>query len=155
MIFIVDVNVVISALIRDSTSRGLLTASPFTFYSPDTLLGSIEKYKDEIIEKSGLSAGDFETLLDFILGKITIIRKHKYELKLEQANNIMGNIDIEDVPFIALALSIENNGIWTDDSDFERQNTIKIWKTEDILKSLMWSIKNKNNIEIFLNFILF
>lgn len=55
MIFIVDVNVVISALIRDGMSRELLTIPSFTFYSPDTLLESIEKYKDEIMEKSRLS----------------------------------------------------------------------------------------------------
>ena len=134
MIFIVDVNVVISALIRDSTSRGLLTASPFAFYSPDTLLLSIKKYKDEIIEKSGLTSGEFETLLDFILGKITIIKNEEYESNLEQASIIMGNIDLEDVPFIALALSIENDGIWSDDRDFDRQDSINVCNAEDVLK---------------------
>lgn len=138
MIFIIDVNVVISALIRDSISRKLLTTSLFTFYSPDTLLISIEKYQGEIIEKSGLSEEDFRALLTFVLGKIIIIKKQEYESKLEEANEIIGNTDMEDAPFIALALSIENNGIWTDDSDFNKQDSIKIWKTKDIL-----SIKNE------------
>ena len=47
MILIVDVNVIISALIKDSKSREVLTFSSFIFYSPDTLLESIEKYEEE------------------------------------------------------------------------------------------------------------
>ena len=91
---VIDANVIISALIRDSKSRELLTLSPFTLYSPDTLLGSIEKYKDEFIEKSGLTVEDFETLLNFILEKVTIIEQEGYESKLKQADEIIGHIDI-------------------------------------------------------------
>lgn len=75
-------------------------------------------------------------MLDFILGKITIIKKQEYESKMEHAKEIMGHVDIEDVVFIALALSVENDGIWTDDADFEKQTKIKIWKTGDILSIL-------------------
>jgi len=134
MILIVDANVIISALIRDSKSRELLTISPFTLYSPDTLLDSINKYKEEFIEKSGLSAEDFETLLNFILEKVTIIKQEEYKSKLEQADKIMGHIDIEDVDYIALALSIENGRIWSDDAHFQKQDKIKSYKTEDIVK---------------------
>lgn len=55
---------------------------------------------------------------------------------MEHAKEIMGHVDIEDVVFIALALSVENDGIWTDDADFEKQTKIKIWKTGDILSIL-------------------
>ena len=135
MILIVDANVIISALIRDSTSRELLTISSFTFYSPDALLDSIEKYKEEFIEKSGLSREEFETLLDFILEKVAIVKQEEYKSKLEQANEIIGKIDVEDINYVALALSISNDGIWSDDKDFQKQNTIKIWTTKEVVKS--------------------
>ena len=48
----------------------------------------------------------------------------------------MASIDIEDVPFIALALSIGNDGIWSDDNHFQKQKKIKIWKTEEVIKML-------------------
>jgi predicted nucleic acid-binding protein len=134
MILIVDANIIISALIRESKSRELLTISPFTLYSPDTLLDSIEKYKDEFTEKSGLSTEDFETLLNFILEKVTIVKKEEYKSKLEQADEIMSHIDVEDVNYIALALSRENDGIWSDDAHFQKQDKIKVYKTEDIVK---------------------
>lgn len=46
----------------------------------------------------------------------------------------MGHVDEDDVVFIALALSIENDGIWSDDAHFKRQNMIKVFKTEDVVK---------------------
>jgi len=143
MILIVDANVIISALIKDNKSRELLTIPPFTLYSPDTLLDSINKYREEFIEKSGLSAEDFETLLNFILDKVTIVKQEEYNSELEQADEIMGHIDIEDVNYIALALSIQNDGIWSDDAHFQKQDKIKVFKTEDIVKLMEKEDENK------------
>jgi len=41
----------------------------------------------------------------------------------------MDKTDPNDTPFIALALAIENDGIWTDDNHFGQQAEIKVWKT--------------------------
>ncbi len=136
MILIVDANIVMSALLKEGKSRELLTLTPFILYSPDTLLESIEKYKDEFIQRMRLTREDFQKLLNFLLRKITIVKQEEYSQKLEQANQIFGNIDIGDVPYIALALSIENDGIWSDDAHFQEQNNIKIYKTEEIIKIL-------------------
>jgi predicted nucleic acid-binding protein len=46
----------------------------------------------------------------------------------------MENIDLNDSPILACALAIDNQGIWTEDKDFEKQNKIKIWKTADLKK---------------------
>ena len=134
MILIADANAVISALMKDGKSREILTYYPFTFYSPDTLLESIEKYKTELIVKSGLSEKEFEGLLSFVLRRVKIVKKEDYESKLEEANEILGDIDVEDVIYIALALSIKNDGVWSNDRHFEEQDRIRIWKTEDIVK---------------------
>ena len=134
MILIADANIIISALIRNSKTRELLTIFSFTLYSPDTLLESIEKYKEEFIEKSGLTSKDFEILLNFLLEKITVVKQKEYKSKIEQAKSIIGHIDIEDIDYIALALSMKNDGIWSDDAHFQKQDRIKIYKTEDIVK---------------------
>ena len=41
-----------------------------------------------------------------------------------------------DFPFLALALSVANNGIWTADKHFERQKKVKIWKTDELVNKL-------------------
>ena len=50
-----------------------------------------------------------------------------------QANEIMKDIDPDDAPFLALALSFDNDGIWTNDKDFERQSVVRVWKTHELL----------------------
>ena len=58
----------------------------------------------------------------------------KIKDNLTKAHRIIGSIDPFDVPFVALALSIENDGIWSNDKHFENLKGIKVWKTAEILK---------------------
>lgn len=55
MRLVLDVNVLISALIRDSTTRNIIINSEFDFYFPEPSLNKIRKYQAYIIGKSGLS----------------------------------------------------------------------------------------------------
>jgi predicted nucleic acid-binding protein len=134
MILVVDANVMISALLRDSKTREILMLSGITLYSPDTLIESIEKYKEEFIEKSGLSKEEFDNLLNLLLERVSIVKKEEYESKLDEANRVIGHIDIEDVAYIALALSTKNARIWSDDEHFQKQDEVKIFRTEDVVK---------------------
>ena len=51
----------------------------------------------------------------------------------EEAKKIMTQIDPEDVPFIAAALSQENAIIWSDDKHFDQQDRVLNLKTKDIV----------------------
>jgi len=57
-----------------------------------------------------------------------ILKKHK------EAEKIMGKIDKDDVPFVALALSFPNDGIWSEDKHFLKQKKVRVWQTQDLLK---------------------
>ena len=46
---------------------------------------------------------------------------------------VLDEIDNKDTSFIAASLAIENDGIWSDDKHFEKQDKVKIWKTKDLL----------------------
>jgi predicted nucleic acid-binding protein len=134
MFFVIDTNIVFAALTKDSIVRNLLIDSQFTLFAPDTLIKEIKKYEEFILQKSGLSKEEFEMLFALITENISIIQKEDYEEKIQEAKHIIGSIDIKDVPFIALALSITNDGIWSDDNHFTKQNKIKVWKTQDVVK---------------------
>jgi predicted nucleic acid-binding protein len=58
---------------------------------------------------------------------------NKYKPFREKALKIMESIDKKDAPFIALALSIPVDGIWSDDKHFKQQKTIKIFTTKDLI----------------------
>lgn len=64
-----------------------------------------------------------------------LIRDSSIESYIAEAKEIMDKIDANDTPFIAAALS-KNCGIWSDDAHFQKQNKVKAWKTEELLKWL-------------------
>lgn len=59
-----------------------------------------------------------------------------YKSNLKQAYEILKDIDEDDTPYLALALSIENDGIWSDDTDFDKQKKVKVVKTREMVKLL-------------------
>lgn len=134
MIFIVDTNRIIAGLIRDSTSREILLNPNFEFYTPDYLLVEIKNHKDLIMKKGGFSEKKFKTIYELLIDRINVLPKSDIMNHLDKAKKIIGNIDPDDVTFIALALSIPNNGIWTEDNHFKKQKKIKIWSTKEILE---------------------
>ena len=134
MKLIIDTNILISALIKDSTTRKIIFYSPIELYYPEISSKEIEDNKDIILQKTGLDENDYNALLQELMKFVTLIPYKDFENKLMEANEIFGKIDVDDVIFIALALSTQNNGIWSDDTDFGRQDNIKIWKTKDVLK---------------------
>lgn len=136
MILIIDTNIIFSALVKGGTTRELLINPPCNLYSPEHMIYEIRKYEDLIIEKSELTKEEFETLFGLITENIIIMEKEDYLEKLNEADEIIGSIHKGDVPFITLALSIPNNGVWSEDKHFEKQERIKIWKTKDIIEMI-------------------
>lgn len=132
MKIVVDTNRIIAALIKDSISRRILFNTDFKFICPDYALVEIYKYEKEIRRKANISHSEFEILLSLIFENIDIIPKAEYENFLGEAKNLID--DMDDVPFIAVCLALKADGIWSDDSHFLKQNKIRIFKTEYILK---------------------
>ncbi len=134
MILIVDTNIVFAGLLKNSSTRRLLIDSPFTLYAPETMLKEIKKYEEEIINRAGFTKAEFEILFNLITEGIQIIEKKLYAHKLKEAEKLIGNIDKGDVPFLALALSMPNAGIWTENVRHFKQKDVRIWTTKEITK---------------------
>ena len=69
----------------------------------------------------------------------------EYEEKMDEAMEIIGKIDEKDTQFIAIALSIKNNGIWSNDKHFDEQTKIKTYKTIDIINLLEKKSKTQDD----------
>jgi len=74
--------------------------------------------------------------LNSFLKKIKLLGDNKIDLHIQEANRIMEKIDLKDSPFIAAAIAIKADGIWTFDKDFDKQSEIKIFTTENLLKMI-------------------
>ena len=134
MRIIVDANIIISALIRDSATRRILLHPRFDFYAPEYIMEEIERHKDLISKKAGLSIQGVDTLISLMFDNIKAVGPALYKDNISKAHGLIGAYDENDVPFVALALSIPNSGIWTNDNHFSKQDRIRIWKTEDLIE---------------------
>ncbi len=132
MIIIVDVNALLSALIKDSVSRNIIVKSGQGFCFPEPSLHKLRKYKSYILEKSGLSELEYSTLLHHLFQFIKLIPVEEIIRHWEEAKKIMEHIDPEDATIIAAALSQESSIIWSDDAHFDWQNKVFVLKTRDL-----------------------
>lgn len=133
MKLIVDTNILIASLLKDSTTRKIVLSSVLDLYIPEYLSEEIIKHKHYISKRSNLSEDEIEILLSLLLGSMTIISSSEINKHIEKAKETIGKVDERDVLFVALAYTIPNNGIWTDDKHFEVIEDINIWKTKNVI----------------------
>jgi putative PIN family toxin of toxin-antitoxin system len=134
MIVVIDTNVIISALIRDSLTRKVIIESGLNFVYPEISLHELRKHKKTMVAKSGLTERDIDTLLDKLLEYVVLIPVEAVRSHLDEARLAMQKIDPNDVVFVASALAFKNAVIWSDDRDFERQKRIRVVKTVDFAR---------------------
>jgi len=133
MRLIVDTNRIIAALIRNSASRKILLCDKIDFLTVGIARPEIDEHKKEILEKARLTEEQLNTILSILYSRVFVASDAVIESKMHEAKRIMDRIDPDDTPFIALALAVENNGIWSDDEHFKKQNSVKVWRTKDLL----------------------
>ncbi|OQX22481.1 MAG: hypothetical protein BWK75_00600 [Candidatus Altiarchaeales archaeon A3] len=133
MRLVINTNIIIGALIKDSLLRKIILSDIFELYAPEYMFEEILKHKKEILEKSGINDIVFTALIMLIEKHILLVPKAEYMKKLELAEKVMKKIDINDSVFIATSLTL-NCSVWSDDKHFDSQSKVNIYKTKDIIK---------------------
>ena len=131
MKIVIDANILIAALIKDSKAREIITSQEFEFLTPEFILEEIRKYREEIKKKANLDQEGFELVMSILFETIKIIPKEDYELSLDKAKEIM-NDDVKDVPYVAVQLALNCDGIWTNDQHF-KDKRIRLFNARDLM----------------------
>ena len=134
MKIVLDTNVLIAGLLKDSIIRNILSSENIQFLIPEHALSEIKKHKIGLISKSGMAMEEIDEVVDLLLENIEIIPELRIKNKLKEAENIMKSIDIKDSTFIATALAIDSDGIWSFDEHFKKQNVVRIYSTKELAK---------------------
>jgi predicted nucleic acid-binding protein len=113
---VVDTNLIFSALIpKSSKIRDILFDQNLTFYSPNYLISEVYKHKDKLIKNSKLTESEFYLYFDGITERINFIPTELIGIKSRQkAYNLCKDVDLKDIPFVALAIDLEIP-FWTGD----------------------------------------
>ena len=133
MNIVIDTNIFISALIKNSLTRHLITEFKDNLLFPEFEFTEIKNHLSEILEKSHLSYKELGDLIKDLLRYVKIVRAEEVINYRSKASDIIGEIDKDDIIFIATALAT-NAVIWSDDKHFKKQNIIKTYTTKEIDK---------------------
>ena len=134
MKLVVDTSILFAALLKKSAVRELLLNPFFEFYVPEFCIEEVEKHVDEIVDRSGLALENVYLLVSVLLASVQVVPTERILKRCKESERVIGKIDRDDVPFVALALSFPNDGIWSEDTHFLRQKKVKVWRTRDLLK---------------------
>ncbi len=131
MFFVVDTNIVISALLKKSVAQELLLSRKFSLFAPDYLASEIIEHKKELLAKSKLPEEKFMVALSIILSCIIVIPKEEYQKFKKEAVSL--SPDFDDWPFFALCLKFRIP-LWSNDKKLKEQNRVEVFNTSEILK---------------------
>jgi len=127
MIVIADSNIIVSALIspRGGIASVLKGKSITQFIAPSYLLAEVYEHWDIIVRSTLLSSHELFEELTFYQTKITFIEAHDVpKNKRDEAHKLVKDIDIDDLPFVALYL-YKKHKIWTGDKKLIKGLTAK------------------------------
>ncbi len=135
MRLVVDANVLIAALMRDSTTRRLLVLGGHELHVPEYLLEEIAEHWEDLLPRSGLSADALKQVLSVLRAHVVEHTVADYNDEMATAFGLLGDRDLEDAPYVALALSLRADGIWTEDRELASVKGVRALRTADLVKS--------------------
>jgi predicted nucleic acid-binding protein len=135
MNIILDMNVLMSALIKDSYTRELIvkaTKAHHKHWVPEVAFKKLVKYRMYISRRKGCDPADVDSLLEELMKYVSILPGAKIESNVQRAKKVMGHIDSENSVFVACALSIPSSVIWSNDRHFREQKLVKVYTTDEM-----------------------
>ena len=132
MELIIDANILFSALIATkSGTYDLIFNDRLKLFAPEYLMQEFNKYKFEILSKSGLDEVDFELFMSLISSRIDFIPKSDFKQFISTAEDITP--DPDDTEYFALALKYRC-ALWSNDKKLKEQDKVKVYSTSEIMK---------------------
>lgn len=134
MRLVVDANFVIAAFMRDSTVRRLLLLGGHDLHAPAYLFEEIEAHFHELQPRSGLSPEALRDVLGVLRGHLHEHDPSEYADRLADAQAILAGGDSDDAPYVALALALKADGVWSEDRRFATRQGVRVYRTAELLK---------------------
>lgn len=132
MRLVLDTNILIATLIKDSITRRILLLPDLDFLLPAFALDELARHRAKIPRAARLKGDELDLLLTLLLTSVTVVPFERVAPYLPNADALIGAIDPDDIPFVALALAEEHDGIWSNDHAFEDLPGIPLWTTTSL-----------------------
>lgn len=130
-------------MLRDSTTRRLLVLGGHDLHVPEYLFDEIEIHRDELARRSGQTTDALEEALRILRGHVTEHEEADYVDELGKAGSLLGGRDPKDTPYVALALALQADGIWTEDRGLVSLGGLAVYRTSDIVRLALQSARRE------------
>lgn len=133
---VIDANILLAALLRDSSTRELLIDRRQRLFAPEHLIMETQRHllaSDRLRKRLHLSEKELTLLFSSLTANITVITQREYTQYLKKAAKLAPHA--EDAPYLALALHL-NVPLWSNDKGMQRQQTVKVLTTANLLQEL-------------------
>ena len=134
MIIVLDANVIIAALLGSRGKLTILTSQNHKFYAPSFVIEEIRKYKQEICNRMNWTDDEFNTYFDALMFFINLLEYNEYAQYMEKASNAIKKRDITDADYLACAILLNADFIWSEDKDFSEQKLVKVKSTAQFIE---------------------
>ncbi|MFW6144201.1 MAG: PIN domain-containing protein [Candidatus Natronoplasma sp.] len=108
------------------------------FLVPEIAVDELEKYEEMIQEKlnsKGVEA-EYEHLLSELFTPLIVVPSSEYKEEIEEAYEVMKDIDEKDTEFLALAIAY-NCSIWSDDGHFQEQEKVDAYTSNEVVNKVL------------------
>ena len=131
MEFVVDANVLFSAIIKEGGTAELLFDTRLSLYAPEFFIYEFMKYKDLILAKTSRTEEEFVGIMHLLKEVIEVVPKKDYSAFVKEAETI--SPDEKDVMYFALALKLKCS-IWSNDKKLKEQDKVKVYSTTEMMR---------------------
>jgi predicted nucleic acid-binding protein len=134
---VIDSNALFAALIKDSTTRRIILEYEGLFLFPEVIFEEVEKYKSDLLRKSGMDEKEFNKLLELLLRKVMIVPTELLDPYYDESDKLAKSVESpEDQLFFACALAYPDSIIWSNDKKLRKQTKVKIITTSEMINLL-------------------
>jgi len=134
MDIIIDANILFSILIKKGKNEEILFEEDLHILAPEFIFQEFDKYRNVLLDKTSRSKKEFNELLNLLKKKIETIPNEETDKFMITAKRICP--DEKDVDYFALALKFRCP-VWSNDKELkEKQDVVKVYSTEDVMKLL-------------------
>lgn len=133
---VADANVFIAAFLRDSTVRRIVTLAGMTLLVPEYLFEEVEGHLPELARRAGLAPEEAREFYEVLQGYFDAVPWELIRPRLGEATETMERVDPRDATYLAAALAVPCDGIWSDDPHLKQQELVRSWMTRELVREL-------------------
>ena len=116
---VLDTNKALSSLVRNGVVRRLILHPAIELYAPEYLIEEIDEHKSDVLKK--VPEEFFHLMMDELKRKLIVVKAEELASYRDEAVRIAQEFDIDDWPFVAVALRL-GIPIWTNDKALIRHS---------------------------------